>query len=178
MQRDPTRQQPASTMSQRLRAAANAPTLPPIPLPTHYPQHPANADKREPNNASKASATAPHAKFALCHPRPLCSTAPSPSSPWATSAQREPTRQRPEPNASRAKQAKQSKLSEASRAKQAEQSEPSKASTAAPTYLLGFPPTLFLSTVLRALRGLMHGVENLSVTGLRATSQNILWSVG
>jgi hypothetical protein len=27
-------------------------------------------------------------------------------------------------------------------------------------YLLGFPATLFLSTVLRALRGLMSGVEN------------------
>jgi hypothetical protein len=41
---------------------------------------------------------------------------------------------------------------------------------------LGFPATLFLGTVLRALRGLMDGVENLSVPGLRATSQNILWS--
>ncbi len=43
-------------------------------------------------------------------------------------------------------------------------------------YRLGFPATLFLGTVLRALRGLMDGVENLSVPGLRATSQNILWS--
>jgi hypothetical protein len=43
-------------------------------------------------------------------------------------------------------------------------------------YLLGFPATLFLNTVLWALRGLMHGVENLSVPGLGATSQNILWS--
>ncbi len=43
-------------------------------------------------------------------------------------------------------------------------------------YPLGFPATLFLSTVLRTLRGLMHGVENLSVPGLRAMSQNILWS--
>ena len=34
----------------------------------------------------------------------------------------------------------------------------------------------FRITVLRALRGLMDGVENLSVPGLRATSQNILWS--
>jgi hypothetical protein len=43
-------------------------------------------------------------------------------------------------------------------------------------YLIGFLVTLFLSTVLRALRRLMSGVENLSVPGLRATSQNILWS--
>ncbi len=43
-------------------------------------------------------------------------------------------------------------------------------------YLLGFPATLFLSTVLQALRGLMSGVEKWSVPGLRATSQNILWS--
>ncbi len=43
-------------------------------------------------------------------------------------------------------------------------------------HLLGFPATLFLSTVLWALRGLMSGVEKWSVPGLRATSQNILWS--
>ncbi len=43
-------------------------------------------------------------------------------------------------------------------------------------YLLGFPATLSLSTVLRALRGLMSGVEKWSVPGLRATSQNKLWS--
>ncbi len=43
-------------------------------------------------------------------------------------------------------------------------------------YLLGFPATLFLGTVLRALRDLMHGVEDLFVPGLRAMSQNILWS--
>ncbi len=41
---------------------------------------------------------------------------------------------------------------------------------------LGFPATLFLGTVLRALHDLMHGVEDLFVPGLRATSQNILWS--
>ena len=41
-------------------------------------------------------------------------------------------------------------------------------------YLLGFLATLFLSTVLRVLRGLMSGVEKWSVPGLRATSQNIL----
>ncbi len=43
-------------------------------------------------------------------------------------------------------------------------------------YLLGISVTLFLSTVLQALHRLMSGVENLSVPGLRATSQNISWS--
>ena len=43
-------------------------------------------------------------------------------------------------------------------------------------YLLGFPATLFLSTVLRALRELMYGGGNSPLPGLRATSQNILWS--
>ena len=42
--------------------------------------------------------------------------------------------------------------------------------------ILGFPVTLFLSTVLWALRRLMSGVENLSAPGLCATSQFILWS--
>ncbi len=58
-QREPTRQRPASKMSQRPLVAANARTLPPIPSPTHYPQQPANADKREPSNASEASAATP-----------------------------------------------------------------------------------------------------------------------
>jgi hypothetical protein len=44
------------------RAAANAPKLPPIPPPMHYPQHPANADEHEPSNASKASAAVPMKK--------------------------------------------------------------------------------------------------------------------
>jgi hypothetical protein len=43
-------------------------------------------------------------------------------------------------------------------------------------YGLGYLAMSVPSTLLQALRGLMHGVENLSVPGLRATSQNILWS--
>ncbi len=43
--------------------AAHSPATPP----THYPQHPANVDEREPSNASEASAAAP------------------PTSPWAAS---------------------------------------------------------------------------------------------
>ncbi len=43
-------------------------------------------------------------------------------------------------------------------------------------YLFNFPATSVPSTFLRALRRLMSGVEFLSVPGLRATSQNILWS--
>jgi hypothetical protein len=42
--------------------------------------------------------------------------------------------------------------------------------------LFNFPATSVPSTFLRALRRLMSGVEFLSVPGLRATSQNILWS--
>jgi hypothetical protein len=44
MQREPTCQRPTSTMSQCSLIAANTPTLPPIPSPMHYPQHPANPD--------------------------------------------------------------------------------------------------------------------------------------
>jgi hypothetical protein len=43
-------------------------------------------------------------------------------------------------------------------------------------YLLGLPATLFLSTVLRALRELMYGGGDSPLPGLRAMSQNILWS--
>ncbi len=41
---------------------------------------------------------------------------------------------------------------------------------------LGFPATPFLSTVLWALHDLMYRGENSPLPGLRATSQNILWS--
>ncbi len=47
------------TTPQRQRAAANAPVLPTIPLPTHYPKHPANAYKRERSGVSKASTADP-----------------------------------------------------------------------------------------------------------------------
>ena len=41
---------------------------------------------------------------------------------------------------------------------------------------LGFPATYFLSTVLWALRELMYGEGDSPLTGLCATSRNILWS--
>ncbi len=44
---------------------------------------------------------------------------------------------------------------------------------------LAFPPPFFsgvLSTVLRALRELMYGGGNSPLPGLRASSQNIIWS--
>ena len=44
-------------------------------------------------------------------------------------------------------------------------------------YLFNFPATSVPSTFLRGLHRLMSGVENQSVPGLRATSQNILWSM-
>jgi hypothetical protein len=43
--------------------------------------------------------------------------------------------------------------------------------------LISFPATSFLGTVLQALRKLMYRGKNLSVPGLRATSQNILMSM-
>ena len=43
-------------------------------------------------------------------------------------------------------------------------------------YGLGFPATLFLSTILRALHNLMCGGGFSPTTRLRATSRNILWS--
>ena len=51
------------------------PTLPPIPPPTHYPQHLANADEREPSDASEA-----------------CAAAPPPTSPWTASEVSQMTR--------------------------------------------------------------------------------------
>ncbi len=121
-------------------------------MPAPYPQHPLNADEREPSDASKASVATPP-NLALCRPRCKPSKASStalppslpwaasvqreptaiatpPSSPWAASVQCEPTHQRPEPDVSRAKRAERSKPSEATRAKQPERSKPSEASRA------------------------------------------------
>jgi hypothetical protein len=46
-------------MPQCQHAAANAPVLPPIPLPTHYPKHPANVNERKQSGVSKASTADP-----------------------------------------------------------------------------------------------------------------------
>jgi hypothetical protein len=77
MQRKPTHQQPTSMTSQRQRAVANAPTLPLIPPPMHYPQHPTNADKRKPSNTSKAS-NASQATQSKPSKASLSATAPAP----------------------------------------------------------------------------------------------------